>query len=139
MSTEQFKQQHIEILMLAKKIVPLLNMNDVKKESTQILGYLKDLLKDLTIHLTLEDAILYPKMMRSSNSTVATTAKKYKDEMGGIAQVAMTYKAKWSTSKAISSNPGEFITETKGLFAAIQERIVREDKILYPMFDRLES
>ena len=137
MSTTQFRQQHVELLTVAKKIVPLLNAKDIQQDSDKILSYLNELLKDLTIHLTLEDKILYPKMMRSSDRTVATTAKKYQDEMGGIAQVAMGYRGKWNSSMVISANPAEFIKETKGLFAALQERIVREDKILYPMFDRL--
>lgn len=139
MSTEQFKKQHVELLVMVKKIVPLLNTKDIQNKNTLIFNYLNDLLSDLMIHLILEDNILYPKMMRSSDRTVAKTAKKYQDEMGGVAQVTESYRAKWNSSDVISENPYDFIKETKALFTALQERITREDKILYPMFDRLSG
>lgn len=54
--------------------------------------------------------------------------------MSGIGAVVKAYADKWN-DEAMCASPDEFVTETRGLIAALGARIERENKELYPLAD----
>lgn len=86
-------------------------------------------------HLKAEDWILYPMLLASTNSETAATARQFIDEMGGLAADFLAYADKW-TASAIEADWTEYCRESRDIIEALTERIVRENRELYPLADR---
>ena len=96
----------------------------------QLLGLLR-------VHLTIEDEQLYPELIASDDACTASLARRFAREMGGLAERLEEFAMHWSTSAGIAARLGEFREETRELFAALENRIRRENQQLYPLADRL--
>lgn len=89
----------------------------------------------LRIHFAQEDRVLYPSLMRSPDATVADTARRFFDEMGAIGPAFDAYVAEWRAADAVMARPQAFAEASRALFAALGDRIARENGELYPMAD----
>jgi hypothetical protein len=90
----------------------------------------------LNFHLAMEDKALYPRLMKSDGAAQGV-AKKFMDEMGGLAEVFQTYNNKWQVT-AIRNDFAAFAAETHKVFAALGKRIARENAELYPLADKVD-
>ena len=90
----------------------------------------------LLLHLGAEDEHLYPNLMASNDAETKKIAQQFVDEMGGIAKAFLGYNEKWKTASSIQADAAGFITETKGIYAALADRIDKENNILYPLMDK---
>jgi iron-sulfur cluster repair protein YtfE (RIC family) len=133
-----YRKQHAELVELVQTIAKNLDESALANGAA---GDASELLTKLTgkllVHLAAEDYALYPKMIKSSDSEAASTAKQYQDEMGGLKEAFQSYYAKWNGAEKIRADPATFITETQGVFKALGERVQKENTILYPLADRL--
>jgi len=93
---------------------------------------LAELSGKISIHLANEDNVVYPGLLNSPDELVRATARRFVDEMGDLAGVFAAYKNKYLSAGKIKSNPAGFIEETRNIAAALQKRIDREEKELYP-------
>lgn len=91
----------------------------------------------LRIHFAQEDRHLYPGMMASGQGGGAETARRFFEEMGHIGGAYTAYTAKWAMSQAIQADADEFRRESTALFAALADRIARENDELYPLADAM--
>jgi len=135
--TENFRQQHKEMLQIANEISPLLKADQLTANANAVAQSLAKLAGKLNVHLSMEDKVLYPKLIEHQDPNVKSMANKFIDEMGKIKEVYAQYSNKWSSPEAIKKNPPDFINETKGIFEAISKRITKEDSELYALVDRL--
>jgi len=135
--TENFRQQHKEMLQIANEISPLLKADQLTANANAVAQSLAKLAGKLNVHLSMEDKVLYPKLIEHQDPNVKSMANKFIDEMGKIKEVYAQYLNKWSSPEAIKKNPPDFINETKGIFEAISKRITKEDSELYALVDRL--
>jgi len=136
-ATARFREQHDEMLQVASEISAHLNVSELSNDANEVRGLLSKLLGKLGVHLAIEDKSLYPKLFEHSDERVKSMAKKFNDEMGGIAEAVTAYKNQWPNSMAIQQDPGTFITQTKGVFDALAKRIDRENNELYRTVDAL--
>lgn len=135
--TENFRQQHKELLQIANEMSPLLKADQLTANINAVAQSLAKLAGKLNVHLSMEDKVLYPKLMEHQDPNVKSVANKFVSEMGKIKEVYTQYLNKWPSPESIKKNPAEFINETKGIFDALSKRIQREDAELYAMVDRL--
>ena len=127
-----FRQQHDELLDIASEISSHLTSEGLAKNSGQVQKLFVRLLGKLSVHLSLEDEWLYPKLLEHSDETVRRTAERFVAEMGGIGQAVTKFKDKWIIStSAIGDDPQGFINEAKRIFTALGQRIEAENKELY--------
>ncbi|EKD96873.1 MAG: hypothetical protein ACD_23C01207G0001, partial [uncultured bacterium] len=61
--SDMFRNQHKELLDLVGKITPLLNPQAAKDKSADIRAALTGLAGKITMHLQVEDTVLYVKML----------------------------------------------------------------------------
>lgn len=134
--SDRFRKQHDELLGLANSLAAELDSTKLAKDATAARSALSKLAGKLTLHLSAEDQHLYPDLMASDDSETRATAKKFVDEMGGIASAFLAYNEKWRTTSSIQSGPAEFIEETKGIYGALAKRIEMENTKLYPLMDK---
>jgi hemerythrin-like domain-containing protein len=137
--TDIYRKHHDELLSLANDLNLKLNERDVKEKTSEILDLLSKFAAKLNMHLTMEDKALYPKLVTSKDPKTSQTAREFLIEMGGIKIVVEKYIHNWSLSKNIIASPEIFIKESKLILNALHTRIDKENNILYPLADSLNS
>jgi len=137
-ATAMYRKQHDELVELVRSIAGTLDESALAGGATaEASELLTRLTGKLMVHLAAEDYALYPKMIESDDAEAASTAKQYRDEMGGLKEAFQGYYARWNNREKIGSDPANFIAETRGVFEALGQRVERENTVLYPLADRL--
>lgn len=137
--SDNFRKQHEDMKQAVGQIAGLLNPAQLKADGEklrQLSSLLAKLTGKLTLHLAMEDKVLYPSLLGSSDGGAKGVAQKYMTEMGGIAKAYEQYSQKWKTPQVIQANPEQFCGDTKNLFDALGKRIAKEESELYPMYDK---
>lgn len=137
--TDNFRRQHDEILNVAKEISLSLTPDKLNDQVNEVRKLLSSLTGKINVHLSMEDNALYPRMIQGNDANIKLTAQKFMTEMGEIKTVFTDYSKKWFSATSIKNSPMEFIKETKAIFAALEKRIQRENKELYPLVDKLNN
>ncbi len=135
--TQNFRDQHDDLLKIASEISTHLNVDELSNDATEVRSLLSKLLGKLSVHLSMEDKALYPKLLEHTDAQVKSMAKRFINEMGDIGKVVMTYKTQWSTAVKIQQAPRDFIEQTKNIFSALVKRIEKENNELYKTVDEL--
>lgn len=86
--------------------------------------------RKLLAHLAKEDLLLYPMLQRSKVAGIADLARHSAQEVGGLCEAFKAYMRRW-TGEAIAADPDGFERETRGIVAALHDRILREESQLY--------
>jgi len=132
-NTEILRQQHDAALLMADRLVDLVDNYDSRTAAIPILMQINRLLGILRVHLAHEDVELYPKLIESSDPEVARTAATYVAEMGSLAMDLEWFAQHWSCSASIAGNIDEFREGVHQLVLALAVRIERENRYLYPL------
>lgn len=125
-----YRSQHRELARLAADITAG-GQTDAFK-TNMALGRLKGV---LSVHLKLEDTVLYPAMMRHSSEDIRSLAQKYQREMGDLAGAFDAFYTRWTAPDAIENDAAGFQREWSGVLAALNARITAEENDLYAAVD----
>lgn len=132
-NTEILRQQHDAALLMADRLIDIVDNYDPRTAAIPILMQLNRLLGILRVHLAHEDVELYPKLIESSDPEVARTAAAFVAEMGSLAIDLEWFAQHWSCSASIAGNIDEFREGAHQLVLALAVRIARENRYLYPL------
>ena len=132
-NTQILRQQHDAALVMADRLIDLVDNYDPRTAGIPILMQLSRLLGILRVHLAHEDVELYPRLMASPDPNIARTACAYVAEMGGLAIDLECFVRHWSCSASIAGNIEEFREGVHELILALAVRIERENRYLYPL------
>ena len=135
--TDNLRQQHEDALAMSCRLFDLIDGYAGPADAYPIIMQLNRLIGRLRIHLAEEDIELYPRLTASGDASVARLAKRYVDEMGGLATDLELFARHWSCSASIVSSFEEFRTGANDMLIALAVRIEREDRYLYPLADDL--
>ena len=91
----------------------------------------------LRTHFAIEDEILYPRMIESGDREAAILARIYQSEHGQLGKSFEHFVQRWASSDAIAAAVRQFRFEAGMLFAAIRDRIHRENRDLYPAAEKV--
>ena len=106
--------------------------------ANELFALRRKLSSTLIAHLKAEDWVLYPRLLASLDPKVASTARAFSDEMGGLAQAYSAYAEKW-TATAINDDWRGYCCETHGIIEALSCRINRENRELYPLMAAIDK
>ncbi len=134
--TETLTRQHQQLLDLAGRLSACLDRDRLLADGTAAAELIQSLTKALTAHLELEDGRLYPELLGADDAQIRETAQRYLDEMSGLGATYTAYASRWSSGAAISAQVDPFLVETGQIFAALGERIEREESGLFPLLSR---
>lgn len=140
--TDNLRRQHDAALALVTEIVDegryLSGDSEAERgaRASVIAMQLSKLTGLLRIHFAQEDRMLYPRLMRSADAETAAVATRFFDEMGGLGAAYEQFAERWTRLGAIAAAPDAFIAEAESVFAALGNRIERENRELYPLADR---
>ena len=87
----------------------------------------------LRTHFADEAEALYPSMIESSHREAALMARIYRDEIAHLAARFDGFIDRWSDAAAIAAARRQFRFEAGMLFAALRDRIHRENRDLFPL------
>lgn len=134
MQTISFRQQHVD---LGKLLVQVQSRAKAKAPGAELRAALVEFSGKLSVHLAGEDRSVYPALMASPDAGVATMAKRFADEMGGLGQAFKAFMARYATGALIDAQYATFVSDYDGIVAAVTKRVQAEEKELYPAVDRL--
>lgn len=134
--TEMFRQHHSDVRALVARIEELLDPRAVVTDAQPVASVVRELFGKFGIHLAIEDANLYPRMMAHADPRLKHTAARFQNEMGSLKTRFDDYRGRWPGPHAISRAPQAFVAETHEIVTALKRRIEREDAELYDLYDR---
>ncbi|HVI50768.1 MAG TPA: hemerythrin domain-containing protein [Candidatus Sulfotelmatobacter sp.] len=134
--TEIFRHHHTEVRDLTARIEQLLNLQAVTADPGPVATVVRELFGKFGVHLAIEDATLYPRMLNHADAQIRETARKFQAEMGGMKASFDDYRHRWPGPSVISRDPQGFIDQTRKILAALSRRISCEDSQLYDLYDQ---
>src|SRR5439155_15438238 len=81
--TEQLRRQHLEQQQLAEQISRRLDAESLATDAEPVRRLVSALAGNLKIHLAMEDASLYPRLLGHHDERVRAKARRFLDERGG--------------------------------------------------------
>ena len=119
-------KEHAELDMLA---VQLLDEVAAAAPSAKVSALRWRLNHVLMVHLAKEDRLVYPELLASP--ATRALAQRFAEEMGGLAEAYLAYNAAWPIER-VEAEWAAFGTATRGVMRALRQRILREERDLYP-------
>lgn len=135
-SLAELRDDHAELVRIVTELQALID-GDNQPSAVELFDVRRRLASRLIAHLKAEDWALYPPLLESSDAEVAATARRFVEEMGGLAQAFSAFMERWDALSIQSDWPG-FRQDCRGIIDALTTRIVRENRELYPLLERLQ-
>lgn len=136
MVTRPYRKQHDELVDLVAVLAPSLGATAAREHPDTARRALSQLWGKLTIHLAMEDDVLYPRLLSCGDALAEAKALSFSDEMGPLRSRFEEFLARW-TEVSIARDASGFSAETHALIRALTTRIDRENNELYPIADRV--
>ena len=135
-SLAELRQDHADLVTIVTELQSLIEA-DQQPSAVELFDVRRRLASRLIAHLKAEDWALYPPLLESSDAEVAATARRFVEEMGGLAQAFSAFMERWD-ALSIQSDWPAFRQDCRGIIDALTTRIVRENRELYPLLERLQ-
>jgi len=135
-SLAQLRQEHAELVGIVSELQVLID-RDVPPASVELFNVRRKLSSVLISHLKAEDWVLYPPLLTCDDPKIAATAKRFVDEMGGLAQAYSVFNERWD-ALSIESDWAGYCKAAQGIIEALTSRIIRENRDLYPLLERVQ-
>jgi hypothetical protein len=134
-SCDRFRRQHEELKNLGIEIASKLSRKTIADEAADVRRLVAKFAGKLTVHASMENEALYPRLFDHSDPAVRTRAKELFDEVGDLYATFNDYAARWPTVAAIQANGPAFVKETREILFRLAIRMTRENDELYPLVD----
>lgn len=131
-----YRRQHGEIQAAIGTLSNLLRTHDAASRTFDIRVVLNELSSKVSDHLTLEDRILYPKLLDHGDARVRAAVEELRQELGGLHTVCDHYFKAWSNVTSIATRFPTFRSETRAMLARLEDRMRREDEVLRPVLEQ---
>lgn len=135
-SLAQLRSEHAELVKIVREWEILIE-RDMPPPSVDLFGVRSRLSSLLVAHLKAEDWVLYPPLLESPDPDVARVARNFVDEMGGLAAAYNIFMERWD-ALSIQADWTHYQKEARAISQALGNRIVRENRELYPLVERID-
>lgn len=133
--TKHYRMHHGELRALVARIEAQLDLERIIADAAPVASVIRELFGKFGIHLAIEDAALYPKMISHGDARLRSVAQLFQAEMGGLNTAFNEYRRRWHGPTAIAKDPWAFLSETAEILRALTRRMSREDEELYDLYD----
>jgi iron-sulfur cluster repair protein YtfE (RIC family) len=127
-------REHTELIRRSMKLGQLTAAAE-PDQIDELMAVLHEFSDLLIGHLQEEDSVLYPALCADARTRLAQTAQTFVAEMGDHADLWLGYYATWSRGTILKDWHG-FRRATEEMLDRISHRIVRENRVLFPLIDR---
>ncbi|MGI5070774.1 hemerythrin domain-containing protein [Treponema pectinovorum] len=132
MNTDLYISKH-RIVQEYLQTIDKLAKQGVKENAAEIALNINKMTGIIKMHLASEDKLLYPELLASKSENVKKITKQYMDEMGDLYKAYGNFAEEFRTPSKIEENSQKFVESFKAVEAALNTRIAREEKELYPL------
>jgi iron-sulfur cluster repair protein YtfE (RIC family) len=132
----KLRGEHSEIQKIVRKLRYLIS-HPSPPPQLHLFALRHELSATLIAHLKTEDWLLYPQLMASADAHIAATARAFSEEMGGLAAAYRSHCQSWN-AEAITADWAGYCRDSRELIDALNNRITRENRDLYPLLERLD-
>ncbi len=136
MNIDKFKHHHIEIMSGVTELRNL-SKSGTAEHAAQIAKQIISISATIKLHLSIEDAVLYPALQKSKDPAYIALGQRYQSEMGGLATAYMEFAGKWLSAKKIADDVDGFKSDANLVFKALHDRIHKENVELYPVLEQM--
>lgn len=133
--TTNLRRQHRQLLEVASVLRGLLDPNSLEHNAAAARAHFSSLSGILSVHLAVEDGVLYPALGRHHDPAVRELADRYFKEMTHLRGTFQTFSVRWRSVHLMLRNPHGFAREAAALLATMTDRIQREELELYPLVE----
>ncbi|MGB3287884.1 MAG: hemerythrin domain-containing protein [Burkholderiaceae bacterium] len=134
MEIDRFKHQHVEILQGIAQLRKFAHAG-IKENANEIVQHLGKLTSVVSLHLAIEDRILYPTLQKGQDQHLAEMSRSYQDEMKGIANAYIAFARKWSKVAAVADKAEQFRQEANTVLKTLHTRMQKENTEFYPAIE----
>ncbi|NYT86226.1 hemerythrin domain-containing protein [Pollutimonas harenae] len=134
MEIDRFKKQHVEILQGIATLRKLAHAG-IEVNAREIARQVQALGSVITLHLAIEDRILYPSLQKGTDTGLAEMGKVYQEDMKGIASSFIAFARKWSVAKVVAEQAEAFRAEANTVLKVLHARMQRENTEFYPAIE----
>ena len=134
--SDRFRRQHDELVTFILEIEQALGARDFLTRVREVRRMMARLKGKLTVHSTMENDALYPRLLDHADPQVRVRSQRLFDELGTIYQAFAEHHAKWSSVEAMEAEPSAYVRSTQEIFTMLKIRMDRENSELYPLADR---
>ena len=138
MNISKYKKHHEDIVAKVVELAGKLKPEVIAADPDGVHALLAEIAAMLSIHLAMEDNVLYPTILEKGSDAGKKIARDFSTEMGNIKQIFGAYVGRWSSINTLIEKSNEFIKETEGLIAALGDRVARENSELYPLAESID-
>ena len=132
-SLTRLRHEHDELLRIVRELGRMIAERD-PAELVQLFHVRQAFASLLVAHLKTEDWVLYPRLLASKDRHVAATARRFIDELGGLADAYARHSHDWTAFTIAADWPG-YCRDTRRMIDALERRIERENEELYPLLE----
>lgn len=136
MDIDRFKHQHVDILQRIDALRKLTHAG-IAENSRAIAQQVRDLGKVVTLHLAIEDRILYPAVRKAPDARIAAMGETYQEEMKDIANPYIRFTHKWSDPAQVAADPDSFRDAANSVLKNVYQRMQRENMEFYPAIEQM--
>jgi hypothetical protein len=136
-ATENFRRQHAELIEILDQLAQLLDTDAILKDASDVKRVVTSLGVKLSIHHSLEDDYLYPRLIESPFKSLSFIARTYQQEFSSNSDRFNAFCERWKSRADIQQNVVDFIRQSKQTIKELRFRISREETTLYDEFDKL--
>ena len=132
----KLREDHAKLAKMFRELDEMISKPSPPPQ-VELFDFRRQLVSTLLAHLKLEDWALYPRLIESSDPEASRTGQAFKEEMGGLAPAFVAYCDKWSAN-SIHADWRGYCTDTRAILDALTNRIVRENRELLPLLERID-
>lgn len=131
----RLRAEHAELAKLVRQLADVLDAPATPASAD--LEPVRAALRDMLVrHLKCEDWALYPRLRATGEAELVRLAREFSGAMGHVADDYIAYDRRWPPAR-VAAEWRAFRKESGVMLGAIEARIERENRELYPLVDRL--
>jgi hypothetical protein len=131
-ATDGFRQQHAELLQLAKEISALFVDDRLREDATRVRLKLSTWARKLRVHMTLEDRLLYSRLLNHPDPVIRSKAAEHHREMDLFREKLTRYvSTRLERDFSDDTSLRQLIQTTKEVFESIVAKFAFEERELY--------
>ena len=128
MDIRHYRDTHQQVLGQIDQLRGLIR-GGIPANSAAISELLVNIASGIKFHLAAEDKVLYPTAMEAG--------ERYQQEMKGLSAAFGELVMRWRVPSRVAADPEGFRSHANTVFKALFERIMREERELYPIAEQV--
>lgn len=136
MDIRHYRDTHQQVLRQIDQLRGLIR-GGIPANSAAISELLVNIASGIKFHLAAEDKVLYPTLARSGDSIAMEAGERYQQEMKGLSAAFGELVIRWRVPSRVAADPEGFRSHANTVFKALFERIMREERELYPIAEQV--